>query len=62
MTTQQETLPDKGCGRLDDHDPHPWTRPRIMGVGAALPPRRYQCEGPPVIEGGNPARTGSRRG
>jgi hypothetical protein len=37
------------CGRIDDHDPHPWTRPRLFGAGG---PVRYWCKGPGVIEGG----------
>lgn len=43
------------CGRLDDHEPHPWSRP----TGAAeqsvygFPKRlHFTCPGPPTTEGG----------
>ncbi|NUS01960.1 MAG: hypothetical protein HOV97_05285 [Nonomuraea sp.] len=34
-----ESSPSPFCGRLDDHDPHPWKRGR----------NKYECPGPPVI-------------
>lgn len=30
------------CGRVDDHDPHPWSTPTSRGRGVT-----YQCPGPP---------------
>ena len=41
-------LPVVGCGRIDDHDPHEWTRPRQLDRPAAT----YACTGHVVIEGG----------
>lgn len=48
------------CGRLDDHDGHTWTRPRLFS-GGLTPARQYHCDGPPLVEGGNPARKGASR-
>jgi hypothetical protein len=44
-----ELLGKVRCGRIDDHDPHEWTRPRLFGAGRAV---RYWCKGPGVLEGG----------
>jgi hypothetical protein len=38
------------CGRVDDHPPHDWTRPRLFDVAGG--PVRYWCKGPGVLEGG----------
>lgn len=45
-----DTLKVKGCGRLDQHAKHTWTRPRL----SMIPRKIYICEGPPRVEGGNP--------
>lgn len=41
----------QGCGRIDNHQPHPWTRPTVNPGRLATP---YACPGNPVIEGGQP--------
>lgn len=48
-TRLAELLGKVRCGRIDDHDPHEWTRPRLFGAGRAV---RYWCKGPGVLEGG----------
>lgn len=48
-STREKLLGAVRCGRIDDHDPHEWTRPRLFGAGRAV---RYWCKGPGVIEGG----------
>lgn len=39
---------DPHCGRLDEHDPHPWTTPQSRRLS-----QWHECPGPPVIEGGH---------
>lgn len=45
-------MPVKGCGRIDDHDRHVWTRGASIWWGTVAPERTYQCLGTPLIEGG----------
>lgn len=44
------------CGRIDDHPPHYWTRPRDIDdrrLGWDAP--TFRCDGTPRIEGGHHA-------
>lgn len=44
-----------GCGRLDKHDEHDWTRhPHHAGTpGPLYPERTYHCGGDVIVEGGH---------
>lgn len=51
----------KGCGRIDDHDPHPWLGGHayfVMNGGIAYSIRYvYRCTGHVTVEGGGVYRT-----
>lgn len=40
------------CGRLDEHPGHWVTTRTVLGA------KKRWCDGPPKVEGGNPARKG----
>lgn len=44
-----ELLGKVRCGRIDTHEAHAWSRPRLSGVAG---PVRYWCKDPGVLEGG----------
>jgi hypothetical protein len=51
------------CGRIDDHEPHDWSRPTSFAEREYGLPKRlhFHCDGPPVTEGGWVPSTPSAR-